>query len=308
MIDIIWKSKIWFWISCILVLISVLSMCYSKYNSWSFLNFWLDFTGWAMMEITLEKEISKIELKEEIESIEKGLWPVIQSIWDNSYIIRTKEINDEKHTEIINGIRDKFWTLSENQFTSVWPVVWESMKRNAFTAIAVALVVIVLYISFVFRNLPEELSSWNFWFAAIIALTHDILITIWLFSIMWIMIWYEIDTLFITALLTVMWFSVHDTIVVFDRIRETIHKKSSWETFKKICNVAVNQTIRRSINTSVSVILPLLILYFFWSKSTSMFLLALIIWISIWTYSSIFLAAPFLVWISPKDELGEIKK
>lgn len=278
-------------------------MWYNKSHFWSFLNFWLDFTWWAMMEIKLEKEVSKSDIVDELNLTEKDLWPVVQSIWDNSYIIRTKEINDEKHIEIINNIKSKFWNLSENQFTSVWPVVWESMKKNAFLAVVVASVMIVLYIAFAFRNLPNELSSWNFWIAAIIALAHDIIITIWLFSLMWIIVWYEIDTLFITALLTVMWFSVHDTIVVFDRIRENVHKKNSWDTFKEICNTAINQTMRRSINTSLSVVLPLIVLYFFWSQSISMFVLALIVWITIWTYSSVFLATPFLVWISPKNEL-----
>ena len=123
---------------------------------------------------------------------------------------------------------------------------------------------------------------------------------------MGILTWVEIDTLFITALLTVMWFSVHDTIVVFDRIRENIYKKMSWDTFAKIWDKAVNQTMSRSINTSISTLIPLLALYFFWSDSISMFVLALIVWISIWTYSSVFLATPFLVAISSKDELWEL--
>jgi preprotein translocase subunit SecF len=167
---------------------------------------------------------------------------------------------------------------------------------------------IVLYIAFAFRNLPKELSSFRFWFTAIAALVHDVLITIWVFSLMWIFTWVEIDALFITALLTVMWFSVHDTIVVFDRIRENTQRRWEKQKFEEISNNAVNQTIARSINTSVSTLFPLIALYFFWAESIELFVLALIVWIAIWTYSSIFMATPLLVAISHKWELTERQK
>ena len=312
MYDIIWKSKAWFILSAVLVLISLLSMVYNKINTGNFLSFWIDFSGGAMMEMHFEDEVQKAQLHDAIDKFDGELDPVIQNIWENAFIVRTKKLSDknqdERHVELTNYLKQNLWSFEEPQFTTVWPTVWEAMKKNAFIALAVALVAIIIFIAISFSNLPEELSSWNFWFAAILALAHDVFITIWAFSIMWILSGIEIDTLFITALLTVMWFSVHDTIVVFDRIRENIFKKGTWDTFTIIWNKAVNQTLSRSINTSISTLLPLVAMYMFGSDSISMFVLALIVWISIWTYSSIFLATPFLVAISSKEKLWDLDK
>ena len=302
------KSKIWFTLSISLVLISIFSLIVNYFNSWEFLNYWIDFKWWTMMEIHFEKQVSKQDVVETSNSLAENLSPMVQSIWDNWYIIRTLEMDNEVHKKFISELKWKLWKFTEPQFTSIWPSIWKAMKENAFIALWVALVAIILFIAFSFRNLPDQLSSWKFWLSAIVALAHDVIITIWVFSIMWIVQWIEIDTLFITALLTVMWFSVHDTIVVFDRIRENIHKKIAWDDFAKIGDISINQTISRSINTSISTLLPLITLYLFWSDSISMFILALIVWITIWTYSSIFLATPFLIFISSKWELGDIKR
>ncbi len=305
---IIKKSKFWFSISSILVLISLSSLVINFINYWEVLNYWIDFKWWTMMELHFEKEVSKDLLQETTNNLAEKLSPVIQSIWNNWYIIRTKEMSNEVHKKFISDLKLSLWTFSEPQFTSIWPSIWKAMKENAFIALWVALIAIILFIAFSFRNLPDQLSSWKFWLSAIVALAHDVIITIWVFSIMWIIQWIEIDTLFITALLTVMWFSVHDTIVVFDRIRENIHKKVSWDDFSAVWEKSIKQTMSRSINTSISTLLPLFALYLFWSDSISMFVLALIVWITIWTYSSIFLATPFLIFVSSKWELGNIKE
>ena len=305
--QIIKRSKLWFIISTILVTISILSLLVNFFQFWSLLNFWIDFTWWTMMEINFEKNTSKEDIIKATNDFKSDLQLTIQWIGNNSFIIRTKELDDKAHLNFIWNLKEKLGNLSEPQFTSIWPSIWNAMKKNAFIALVIALIAIILFIAFSFRNLPSELSSWKFWFSAIVALAHDVIITIWAFSIIWLIQWIEIDTLFITALLTVMWFSVHDTIVVFDRIRENINKKSVWDNFATIWDKSVNQTLSRSINTSISTLIPLIVLYLFWSDSISMFILALIVWISIWTYSSIFLAAPFLIAISSKWVLSDIE-
>ena len=308
MLNIVWKSKIWFTTSLILIFISIWSMIFNKIDTWNFLNFWIDFSGWTMMEVEFPQKIDQKNLLENLEKEFPDFYPKIQSTWENKFFIKTKALEGDNHKIVLDKIEQDFWKFEEVQFNTIWPSIWEKMKSNALIALIVALITIILYIAFAFRNLPDELSSWNFWFTAIAALAHDIIITIWAFSLMWIFTWIEIDALFITALLTVMWFSVHDTIVVFDRLRENTHKKIANQTFEEIANNSVNQTIDRSINTSVSTLFPLVALYIFWSESVEMFILALIVWIVIWTYSSIFLATPLLVSISHKWELSDIVK
>lgn len=303
MLDVIWASKKWFLLSWTLILISIMSFVYNYFTHWTFLKYWIDFTWWTMMEIQFDKEIKKSEIDNFNTTSYKDYGAITQDIWWKSFIIRSKDLNDTMHKDYIKALQDKFWQLTERTFTTVWPTVWEQMKTNALFAIFIAVVAIIVFIAFSFSNLPDELNSWYFGLSAVLALIHDVVITVWVFSIMWIFYWVEIDTLFITAILTVLWFSVHDTIVVFDRIRENVWKRLAWDNFAKIGNIAVNQTLWRSINTSFSAILPLIFLYLFGSPSVSIFLLALIIWITVWTYSSIFLATPFLIAISSKDEL-----
>lgn len=312
MYNIIWKSKIWFAFSAILIVISLSSIFYNKISTWSFLNFWLDFTWWTMMEVSFKWDVEKEKISWFLEEKFHDFYPNIQQTWKEDwwtqFFIKTKALDEKTHTDIKFGLKEEFWEFTESEFRTIWASVWEKMKENAFIALLIAIVTIIFYIAYAFRNLPAELSSFKFWFTAIVALVHDIIITIWVFSLMWIFTWIEIDALFITALLTVMWFSVHDTIVVFDRIRENTQRRNWTSNFPEISNNAVNQTIARSINTSVSTLFPLVTLYLFWAESIELFVLALIVWISIWTYSSIFVAASLLVAISHKWELTERKK
>jgi len=308
MYNIVWKSKIWFFISSILIAISLWSITYNKISTWSFLNFWIDFTWWTMISATFTDKVEKDNLNSFLWNNFHDLYPTVQKTWEKDFFIKTKALDEKVHSEVKTEIEKKFWKFTENEFSTIWPSVWEKMKHNALIALSVAILMIILYIAFAFRNLPKELSSFKFWFAAIVALVHDVTITIWAFSLMWIFTWVEIDALFITALLTVLWFSVHDTIVVFDRVRENTQRRKTSSNFPEICNNAVNQTLARSINTSVSTLFPLITLFFFWAESIQLFVLALIVWITIWTYSSIFLATPLLVSISHKWELTERAK
>ena len=308
MYNIVWKSKIWFAFSAVLILISLWSLSYNKISTWSLLNFWLDFTWWTMIEATFDWEVEKENLTLFLEENFNDFYPSVQKTWEKDFFIKSKALDEETHSLVKSSLKEEFWEFTESEFRTIWASVWEKMKENAFIALLIAIITIIFYIAYAFRNLPKELSSFKFWFTAIAALVHDIIITIWVFSLMWIFTWVEIDALFITALLTVMWFSVHDTIVVFDRIRENTQKREKTSNFEEISNNAVNQTISRSINTSISTLFPLVALYFFWAESIELFVLALIVWISIWTYSSIFVATPLLVSVSHKWELTERKK
>ncbi|MCT4592202.1 MAG: protein translocase subunit SecF, partial [Candidatus Gracilibacteria bacterium] len=158
-----------------------------------------------------------------------------------------------------------------------------------------AIVAIVLFIAFSFRKVPTHTSPWKFGICAIVALVHDVLITSGVFALLGLVYGVEIDGLFITALLTVMGFSVHDTIVVFDRLRENLKQEQSMSKFANVANDSLNQTMARSINTSISTLFTLVALLFLGSNTLFFFLLALVVGIIVGTWSSIFIATPLLV-------------
>jgi preprotein translocase subunit SecF len=183
--------------------------------------------------------------------------------------------------------------IAELSFDSIGPTVSATIARNAVVSLIVVSTAIVLYIAWAFRNAPPPVSPWSFGFMAIAALLHDALFVLGVFSLLGHFLGVEVDALFVTAILTVIGFSVHDTIVVFDRIRENLRRdKGSFET---VVNNSILETIARSINTSLTVLLTLLALLLFGGQSIRLFVLALLIGIASGTYSSIFNASPLLV-------------
>jgi preprotein translocase subunit SecF len=183
--------------------------------------------------------------------------------------------------------------IEELSFDSVGPAVSKDIARNAILSLLFVSVAIVLYIAYAFRNAPPPVSPWSFGFMAIAALLHDALFVLGVFSLLGHFFGVEIDALFVTAILTVIGFSVHDTIVVFDRIRENLRREKG--TFEQIVNTSILETVARSINTSLTVLLTLMALFLFGGQSIRLFVLALMIGIASGTYSSIFNASPLLV-------------
>ncbi|MDB5178076.1 MAG: protein-export rane protein SecF, preprotein translocase subunit SecF [Patescibacteria group bacterium] len=183
--------------------------------------------------------------------------------------------------------------ITELSFDSVGPTVSSAIARNAIVSLVLVSLAIVLYVAWAFRNTPPPVSPWGFGIMAIAALLHDALFVLGVFSLLGHFFGVEIDALFVTAILTVIGFSVHDTIVVFDRIRENLRRERG--DFETIVNHSILETIGRSINTSLTVLLTLLALFLFGGQSIRMFVLALLIGIASGTYSSIFNASPLLV-------------
>jgi preprotein translocase subunit SecF len=183
--------------------------------------------------------------------------------------------------------------VEELSFDSVGPTVSSSIARNAIVSLLLVSIAIVLYVAFAFRNAPPPVSPWSFGFMAIAALLHDALFVLGVFALLGHFLGVEIDALFVTAILTVIGFSVHDTIVVFDRIRENLRRERG--SFEQIVNNSILETLARSVNTSLTVLLTLLALFLFGGQSIRLFILALLIGIASGTYSSIFNASPLLV-------------
>ena len=295
MYRIIEKKNTWFIISSIAILIGIV------FISLGGLKLGIDFTGGTFMQINfLDERPETYLITEKLNSLDlEGL--KIQQAGDKDIVLRMKNIGNEERKSIIALISEHFGEIEEKNFDSIGPTIGQELKQKAFIAIGLVLAAIILYISWAFRKISfPKISSWFFGLNAIIALLHDILITLGVFAILGYFLGIEIDIYFVTALLTILGFSVHDTIVVFDRVREGIAKRES-DSFDEILNTSINQTIVRSLNTSITTLLVLLSLLLFGGESIRFFVLALIIGVMIGTYSSIFIASPLLsVWYHRK--------
>ncbi len=268
------------------------------YLATSGLKLGIDFTGGALLEYKFDKQIGTDELKQEIskQGIEVGQ---VTYSGNDTYIIKTKPIEQNKLNSLKQDLNQKFGNTEERRVENVGPIIGDELKRKALIAVGIASLVIVLYIAFSFRKVPKPTSSWRFGIAAVAALLHDVLLVIGVFAILGKFLNIEIDTLFVTALLTVIGFSVHDTIVVFDRIRENLLKHINMK-FTDVANLAVVQTLGRSLNTSLTVVFVLLALLLFGGETIKWFIAALLVGIISGTYSSIFNATALLAWWEEK--------
>lgn len=291
--------KITYLISGILVLLSIISIAVFRFN------FGIDFTGGTIMEIEYSTEKPSIDqIKTALKGFQVGDIK-LQPTGDTAYILRFKDIDEDTHQKIFAVLNFDSFKAEEKRFDSIGPVIGSELKQRALMAVGLAAIMIILYIAFAFRKVSalkssqfKNLSSFKFGVIAVVALMHDVIIPTGIFSILGQFKGVEIDSLFVTAILTILGFSVHDTIVVFDRIRENLIKNPS-KNFEETVDKSVKETIVRSVNTSFTVLLVLAALFVFGGETTKFFSLALILGIFFGTYSSIFLASPLLVsWLN----------
>lgn len=261
---------------------------------WGF-NLGIDFKGGSVIEV--EYSQGRPEQAKVVEALAPLKFDAsVRATGDKAYIIRMKDINQEEKGQLLSAL-GTFGTSTEKRFDSIGPVLGKEALRKALFSIVLVIIAIVLFISYAFRKVSEPVSSWKYGMVAIIALIHDVIIPTGAFVILGHFAGYEIDTLFITALLVVLGFSVHDTIVVFDRVRENLGHASAKKPFEEIVGESISQTFTRSINTSLTTLLALIVLYVVGGESTQHFSLALIIGIVAGTYSSVFIGSPLLVTI-----------
>ena len=286
MINIIGKRKIYYTISIIFIAVSVIALLL-----WG-LEFGIDFKGGSILEVSYPNN------RPETEKIAESLKFLnlsdlrISSVGGNGVNFRFKETDESTHQEIIKILNMD--GVEERRFSSIGPTVGVELQQKSIKAIIIVLLGISLYIAWAFRKISHPLSSWRYGVATLAALFHDLIIPIGLFSILGHYYGVEIGTNFIVALLVTLGFSVHDTIVVFDRIRENLKRYESLD-FVSLVNQSVNETIIRSISTSFTVLLTLLALFIFGGGELKYFILALMVGIFSGTYSSIFIASPILV-------------
>lgn len=251
----------------------------------------IDFSGGSILEIKNEKlKINDDKEKSKIEAIVKNQGIELFSLQETnegSYLFKTKEIDTYKKNNLIESLKNEFGEIEEMRFESVGPSIGKEMIKKTFIAIFLATAFIMFYVAWRFQDK-------KFGFCAILAMVHDSLILLGSFSFLGKFWGAEVDTLFVTAVLTILSFSVHDTIVVYDRIRESL-KKFPEENFETLVNKAVVETITRSLNNSLTIIFMLLCLFLLGGTSIKWFSLSLLIGTIIGTYSSTFLAAPLLI-------------
>ena len=293
--NIIGRRKIWDLISILLILPGVLSLIF-----WG-LKTGIDFRGGTLLEIQFKDQKSATDIRSNLDSLDGQPFKNanIQPSGDG-IIIRTEEMTEENQKKLTEAL-SMVGEYQQNRLETVGPTVSADLKRKAIISVILATLVIIVYIAIAFRKVPKPANSWRFGICAVLALIHDILFVVGVFAILGHFFGYEVDSLFITALLTIMGFSVHDTIVVFDRIRENLRKSPSLNLpdgkagFEMNVNNSILQTLNRSLNTSFTVIIVLLSLYLLGGETLKHFILALLIGIAIGTYSSIFNASPLLV-------------
>ncbi len=258
------------------------------------LNLGIDFTGGSTSRIALEEKGAINEIRD-IYS-QNGVKEVEIVMTNNTVIVRSKPVDTEVNAKIIEEIQRKYAKARLESFETVGPAIGAETTKKAFLAVLVSSLAIMLYIAYSFRNIPKPYSSMRFGVSAIIAMLHDAFIVVGAFAILGHYLNVEIDALFITALLTVIGFSVHDTIVVFDRIRENLSKLPKTYDFESIANYSLVETLNRSLVTSLTVIITLTSLVVLGGDSIKYFALALLIGIVSGTYSSLFTATPILVY------------
>lgn len=227
------------------------------------------------------------------------------NVSDSNLLVKTDSLDNKKNIYIKEELSRLNPSIFQVAFENVGPAVSKKTTKNALVAIFWASIGILFFIAFAFRNIPNPYSSFNFGISAIVAMLHDALFLFGIFSILGKFYNIEIDQLFITAVLTVIGFSVHDTIVVFDRIRENLLKLPKSWNFDKIANYSLVETLSRSYATSLTVIFTLFSLYILGGESIKNFVLALLLGVIVGTYSSVFVATPLLVYL---EEIKKAKK
>ncbi len=283
--------KVWFALSAVLFAASIWAVLQYGFN------LSIDFKGGTLTEVHYHAGAvpTKAQVEEWVSARNYGGFSVRPTGADG-YVIRTRELA-ESEKKLLNAAVTPPTNLGtiERQST-IGPTAGAALEGKATKAISVVILMIVLFVTFAFRKVSQPVASWKYGLATIIALAHDVVIPTGLFVYLGHVAGIEIDLLFVTGLLAILGYSVHDTIVVFDRVRENLspeHKVN--EPFEVTVGKSVNQTFARSINTSLTILITLLALYAYGAAATKVFALLLIVGLITGTYSSIFIASPLLI-------------
>lgn len=273
--DFIKNRRIAYTISAVIILIGLISIIFQGFN------LGIDFAGGTLIQIRFDKSVSITEVRNALSEFNLSQ-STIQNLSENEFVIRTEKIDSEQRKEILSVFRENLTDLEILRVETVGPIIGENLKKLALYAFLLAFIGIILYITMRFE--------FKFSIISILALSHDCLIVLGIFSLLQ----KEITISIVAAVLTIVGYSLNNTIVILDRLRENIKFKTR-EPFENLINMSINQSLSRTINTALTTIIPILALYFFGGNILSDFALALFIGMIAGTYSSIFIASPLLI-------------
>lgn len=259
----------------------------------------IDFTGGTLWQVNFAQPVSKTAL---VETVQKDFQltdaTVTEQEGTNAFIIRSKEMTEASHQDFLARLKTQYGEVTELSFESIGAVIGSELASKALWAFVINLLAISLYIAYAFRKVSRPVSSWKYAAITLITLFHDAIIPVGLFAFLGHYMGLEVDINFIVAVLVVIGFSVHDTIVVFDRIREHLRlggSSASADGFAELVNLSINETFARSLNTSLTLVIVLVALFILGALTLKYFILAILVGTIAGTYSSIFVASPMLV-------------
>jgi preprotein translocase subunit SecF len=283
MLNVIGRTKVWFAFSGLLILLSIFALISNGLTKGKLMNFGIDFTGGTVLNLRFDSQVPLEEIRGILAKYKKAQ-SVIQRSEGNDIIISTDPLSTEERGQIIGDIKAKYSSVELLEADTIGPVVGSELRRQAFWALVLAIAGILIYVAFRFE--------FKYAVASVLALFHDAIITTGLIALLW----RPVDTAFIAAILTILGYSINDTIVIFDRIRENLQKQGAGKrSLADVVNESVNQTMARSINTILTVLFMNLALLLFGGATIKNFALTLLIGFTFGGYSSIFIASPLVV-------------
>jgi len=292
---VITHRKIFYSISVLIVVFSIAAISF-----WG-IKFGIDFVGGSILEVNYtEEKTEKVSVLEKLDSLNFDQEFSVRETGAAGYIIRSTTISDAEKNEIISVLGAQA-SVEEIRFNTVGPTLGKELVSKGVAAFIVIVLSIIIFVAYTFRHVSKPVSSWKYGFVAIIAFIHDVLVPVGLFAFLGRFYGVEVDTLFIVAILVVLGYSINDTIVVFDRIRDNLKRvpeKKRKERFESVVGKSLRQVFARSINTSITTLIALLAIFIWGGEATKWFSLALVAGVLAGTYSSIFFASPMLVSLS----------
>lgn len=294
--NIMGRRNLWFTISLLIIIPGIVSMIFHWVKDGSPLNLGIDFTGGTITAIEFKKDVTVAEIRNALNEINLGN-SIIQKSGSQGVIIRSKALDDKEQVDMQKKLEEKVGPYSKDtlRVDKIGPSMGKELTTKAVLALVIASILMIIYIAFRFEI--------KFGIAAVIALLHDVFVVMGIFSILWL----EVDSSFVAAILTIIGYSINDTIVIFDRIRENLNRRKKGEDFEELVNKSILQTMTRSINTVLTVVFVLVALLIFGGSTIKLFTLAMLIGVISGCYSSIFNASP--LWIVFKNmEKGRVAK
>ncbi len=287
-------SKVWLSIAIISMIVSGVMLL-----KWG-LKPGIDFTGGSLVELSFSKERPATEDMQQTLTENGFKQVVIQKSGENKMIIRTEFLPEDRHAVLVSSVEKKFETAENNvvedRFETIGSAISKQLRTRSIWAIILVSSSIIIFLAFAFRSVSKPIASWKYGVVAILTLFYVVVIVLGVFSALGRFKGVEVDIAFVVAILTVLGYSVNDSIVVYDRIRERLLKHRI-DDFAELVNTGLNETLARSINTVFAVLLPLFALYFFGGSTVHYFSLALLLGMALSTIASIFVASPLLVLI-----------